>query len=103
MRRRIYFNDIFQWIGVEALANRFSRLYECHFAFIVPAGSIVWELEALKEGYDCSSNAGQLEQAMGNRCGYIVRRRPRHPESADGHGLASRVSPRPTRGGSWPC
>lgn len=46
--RWIYFNDFFKWIGFEALANRFSRLYERHFAFIFPAGSIVWELEAVK-------------------------------------------------------
>jgi ubiquinone/menaquinone biosynthesis C-methylase UbiE len=47
-RRRIYFNDFFKVIGVEALANRFSNLYERHFAFVLPAGSIVWELEAVK-------------------------------------------------------
>lgn len=49
VRRRIYFNDFFKWIGFEALANRFSHLYERHFAFIFPAGSIVWELEAVKK------------------------------------------------------
>ncbi len=49
VRRRFYFNDFFKWIGVEALANRFSRLYERHFAFLLPTGSIVWELEAVKE------------------------------------------------------
>ena len=50
VRRRIYFNDFFKWIGFEAIANRFSHFYERHLAFIFPAGSIVWELEALKEG-----------------------------------------------------
>lgn len=48
-RRRIYFNDFFKLIGVEAWANCCSRLYERHFAFILPAGSIVWELEAVKD------------------------------------------------------
>jgi hypothetical protein len=48
VRRRIYFNDFFKWIGFEVLANRFSHLHERHFAFIFPAGSIVWELEAVK-------------------------------------------------------
>lgn len=48
VRRRIYFNDFFKWIGLEALANRFSHLYERHCAFILPAGSIVWELEVVK-------------------------------------------------------
>jgi len=49
VRRRIYFNDFFKWIGFEALANQCSHLYERHFAFIFPAGSIVWELEAVKD------------------------------------------------------
>lgn len=49
IRRRIYLNDFFKLIGFEAAANRFSRLYERHFAFIFPAGSIVWELEAVKD------------------------------------------------------
>lgn len=48
-RRRIYFNDLFKVIGFEALANLFSRPYERHLAFIFPAGSIVWELEAVKD------------------------------------------------------
>jgi len=47
-RRRIYFNDLFRVIGFEALANRFGRFYERHLAFIFPAGSIVWEMEAVK-------------------------------------------------------
>lgn len=49
VRRKIYFNDFFKVIGFEFLANRFSRRYERHFAYIFPAGSIVWELEAVKE------------------------------------------------------
>ena len=48
VRRKIYLNDFFKVIGFEFLANRFSRVYERHFAFIFPAGSIVWELKAVK-------------------------------------------------------
>jgi ubiquinone/menaquinone biosynthesis C-methylase UbiE len=54
VRRRIYFNDFFKVIGVEALANRFSYLYERHFAFILPAGTVIWELEAVKAGAEVS-------------------------------------------------
>jgi len=46
--RRIYFNDFFKLVGIEALANRCSHLYERHFAFWFPAGSIIWELEPVK-------------------------------------------------------
>lgn len=48
VRRRIYFNDFFKRNDCEAFANRFSRLYERHFAFMLPAGSIVWELQTVK-------------------------------------------------------
>ena len=41
--------DLFKWIGFETMANWFSHLYERHFAFIFPAGSIVWKLEAVKD------------------------------------------------------
>ncbi len=54
VRRRIYFNDLFKVIGFEAFANRFSYLYERHFAFIFPAGSVVWEMEAVKPGAEGS-------------------------------------------------
>jgi ubiquinone/menaquinone biosynthesis C-methylase UbiE len=47
-RRHIYFNDLFKAIGFESAANRCSRFYERHLAFIFPAGSIVWELEPVK-------------------------------------------------------
>jgi hypothetical protein len=54
VRRRIYFNDLFKVIGFETFANRFSYLYERHFAFIFPAGSVVWEMEAVKPGAEGS-------------------------------------------------
>jgi len=52
IRRRIYFNDFFKLIGFEAFANRCSYFYERHLAFIFPAGSVVWELEAVKPPMD---------------------------------------------------
>ena len=35
-------------LGFNATANPFSHLSQRHFAFMFPAGSIVWELEAAK-------------------------------------------------------
>lgn len=48
--RRLFFDDISRVLGIEWFANRFTHVYERHFAFIFPAGSIVWRLEAKKEG-----------------------------------------------------
>jgi len=50
------------FVGFEALAHRFSRLYERHFAFIFPAGSVVWELEAGEGKMD----VGRRGQAISN-------------------------------------
>jgi SAM-dependent methyltransferase len=48
--RHLFFDDISRVLGIEWLANRFTRAYERHFAYIFPAGSIVWRLEAIKDG-----------------------------------------------------
>lgn len=48
LRRHIFFNDGLKLLGIEWLANRLTRMYERHFAFWFPAGSIFFELEAVK-------------------------------------------------------
>jgi SAM-dependent methyltransferase len=45
VRRRIFFDDISKIFLIEIFANKFLRLYERHFAFIFPAGSLYFELE----------------------------------------------------------
>jgi predicted SAM-dependent methyltransferase len=38
-----------RWFGLEALVNRFPRIYERFFAFTVPASEVYFRLEVLKE------------------------------------------------------
>lgn len=44
-KKRLFFDDISRIFLIEAFANIFTRVYERHFAFIFPAGSIYLELE----------------------------------------------------------
>jgi len=43
-----FFNPL-KWIGLEWLINKFSRVYEKFFCWIVPAGEIYYELEIVKK------------------------------------------------------
>lgn len=48
-RKRFFFSDFFsKTFGVEFFANRFTRFYERHLAFIFPACVIYFELIAIK-------------------------------------------------------
>lgn len=47
-KRRIFFDDLSRLLLIEFLANIFTRQYERRFAFIFPAGSIYWEMAAIK-------------------------------------------------------
>ncbi len=44
---KLFFNP-FKWIGVEWLINKFNRIYERLFCWILPAGEIYYELEVIK-------------------------------------------------------
>lgn len=46
--RHIFFDDLSRVLGIEFLANRFTRLWERRLAYLFPAGSIVWRLRAQK-------------------------------------------------------
>lgn len=39
----------FRWIGIEWLVNRFSRVYERFFCWMVPVAEIYYELEIVKD------------------------------------------------------
>ena len=43
-----FFNP-FKWIGLEWLINKFSRIYERFFCWILPVGEIYYELEIVKK------------------------------------------------------
>lgn len=45
--RKTFFNP-FKWIGLEWLINKFSRIYERFFCWILPVGEIYYELEIVK-------------------------------------------------------
>lgn len=45
VKKRIFFDDISRIFLIEAFANKFLRLYERHFAFIFPSGSLYLEME----------------------------------------------------------
>ncbi len=46
--RKTFFNPL-KWIGLEWLINKFSRIYERFFCWILPAGEIYYELEIVKK------------------------------------------------------
>jgi SAM-dependent methyltransferase len=46
--RHIFFDDLSRVLGIEFLANQFTRMYERRLAYLFPAGSIVWRLRAEK-------------------------------------------------------
>ncbi len=48
IKKRLFFDDISRIFLIESLANKFLRVYERHFAFIFPSGSLYLELEAIK-------------------------------------------------------
>ncbi len=39
----------FKWLGIEYLVNRYSRIYERFFAWILPVAEIYYELEIIKD------------------------------------------------------
>jgi len=43
-----FFNPL-KWIGIEWLINKFSRIYEKFFCWILPAGEVYYELEIVKK------------------------------------------------------
>jgi hypothetical protein len=43
-----FFNPL-KWIGIELLINKFSRIYERFFCWILPAAEIYFELEIVKD------------------------------------------------------
>lgn len=48
IKKRIIFGRLKRYIGIEFLANRFSYIYESHFAFIFQAHSLFFEMKAVK-------------------------------------------------------
>lgn len=48
IRRDLSFYRIYRWLGLAALANRFTDRYEAHWAFLCPAEYLYFELEVLK-------------------------------------------------------
>ena len=46
-KKKPFFNP-FKWIGLEWLINKFNRIYERFFCWIIPVGEIYYELEIIK-------------------------------------------------------
>ncbi|MEE9448697.1 MAG: hypothetical protein V3V72_01500 [Ignavibacteriaceae bacterium] len=46
--KRPFFNPL-KWIGIELLINKFNRIYERFFCWILPAAEIYFELEIVKD------------------------------------------------------
>jgi hypothetical protein len=48
VHREISFSRLYRWVGIQALANHFRRIYEYYLTFIFPGRDITLELEAVK-------------------------------------------------------
>ncbi len=46
--RKPFFNPL-KWIGIEWLANKYKRIYERFFCWILPAAELYFELKVIKE------------------------------------------------------
>ena len=46
--KRPFFNP-FKWLGIEFLVNRFQRIYERFFCWIIPAAELYFELKVIKD------------------------------------------------------
>jgi predicted SAM-dependent methyltransferase len=46
--KRPFFNP-FKWLGIEFLVNRFQRIYERFFCWILPAAELYFELKVIKD------------------------------------------------------